>query len=78
MKRVESDHSIYISRTQKETLIVAIYVDDLLLVGNSMDVINDFKLFLNEEYKMKDLGEAKFILGIKIEREGRCLSLSQE
>jgi len=60
MKRVELDHSIYIFRTSEETIIKAIYVDDLLLVGNSIYIINDLKIILKKEYKMKKLGEARF------------------
>ena len=78
LKRVESDHSIYTQIHSNEILIITIYVDDLLLVGSNLCLINDFKTILSNEFKMKDLGEANFILGIKIERLANCLYLSQE
>jgi len=78
MKRVELDHSIYIFRTLEETIIIAIYVDDLLLVWKSIKIINDLKIILKHEYKMKKLGEAWFSLGINIGREKCKLSISQE
>ena len=78
LKRVESDHSIYTQIHSNEVLIITIYVDDLLLVGSNLCLINDFKTILSNEFKMKDLGEANFILGIKIERSANCLYLSQE
>ena len=78
LKRVESDHSIYTQIHLNEVLIITIYVDDLLLVGSNICLINDFKAILSNEFKMKDLGEANFILGIKIERSSNCLYLSQE
>ena len=78
LKRVESDHSIYTQILPNESLIITIYVDDLLLVGSNLSFINDFKNILSREFNMKDLGEAKFILGIKIERATNHLYLSQE
>lgn len=47
MKRVEYDHSIYTQITLEETLIIAIYVDDLLLVGNNFHAIEFLKDILN-------------------------------
>ena len=43
LKRVESDHSIYTQILPNESLIIAIYVDDLLLVGSNLSFINDFQ-----------------------------------
>ena len=48
---------------------LALYVDDLLLVGMSMENINVVKGGLSEEFKMKDIGEAKFLLGMEIRRQ---------
>ena len=49
-------------------LFLLLYVDDILLVGKSKDDINRIKLTLKFEFDMKDLGPAKKILGIDIER----------
>src|SRR3954466_15320608 len=56
-----------------------LYVDDILLIGNDVDLLNSVKDYLNNSFSMKDLGEAAYILGIKIYRgRSRCLiSLSQ-
>src|SRR4051812_2352027 len=56
-----------------------LYVDDTLLIGNDVDLLNSVKDYLNNSFSMKDLGEAAYILGINIYRDrSRCLiSLSQ-
>ncbi|GAA5829280.1 hypothetical protein JCM3770_004618 [Rhodotorula araucariae] len=46
----------------------ALYVDDLLFVSPSLDEITRIKTGLKEEYGIKDLGEARFILGNQIHR----------
>ena len=38
-KRCEYDHNLYVSRLQGDTLIVVVYVDDLVITGNNLDLI---------------------------------------
>ena len=46
-----------------------LFVDDLFLVGRKLVNIEEVKKGLHEEFKMKDLGEAKFLLGIEFRRQ---------
>ena len=51
-----------------------LYVDDILLIGNDVEFLDSIKGYLNKNFLMKDLGEAAYILGIKIYRDrSRCL-----
>jgi hypothetical protein len=56
-----------------------LYVDDMLLVGNNMDVIKEVKSQLSSKFDMNDLGGANFILGMEIKRDraNRKLWLNQ-
>ena len=56
-----------------------LYVDDILLIGNNIEMLESVKEYLNKSFSMKDLGEADFILGIKIyrDRSRRLIGLSQ-
>ena len=56
-----------------------LYVDDILLIGNNIELLESVKEYLNKSFSMKDLGEAAFILGIKIyrDRSRRLIGLSQ-
>ena len=58
---------------------LVLYVDDILLVGNDMELLNSIKGYLNNSFSMKDLGEAAYILGINIYRDRlrRLIGLSQ-
>jgi hypothetical protein len=53
-----------------EGVILCMYVDDILILGMSLDVIKETKDFLSNNFEMKDLGEANVILNIKLLREG--------
>ena len=47
-------------------IIIAIYVDDIILVGKDLTKIDHIKNKLSKTFSMKDMGQAKFILGIQI------------
>ena len=56
-----------------------LYVDDILLIGNDIPALQNVKSWLGSCFSMKDLGEAVYILGIKIYRDRfkRMIGLSQ-
>ena len=58
---------------------LVLYVDDILLIGNDIPALQNVKLWLSSQFSMKDLGEASYILGMKIyrDRSKRLLGLSQ-
>src|SRR5581483_5491957 len=74
----EADHSVYV-RKGSVPVIIAVYVDDLLIVGGADDV-RIVKELLSGEFDMKDLGDASWILGIEVkrDRDHRELTLCQE
>jgi hypothetical protein len=57
---------------------IAIFVDDLLIIGPSLADINDIKTKLNERFHMTDLGPCKYYLGMEVTRDqpNRMLKLS--
>jgi transposase InsO family protein len=75
----EEDHCVYVKRSGRSFLILSLYVDDILLAGNDMQLLMMSKDWLFSNFEMKDLGEANFILGVKIirNRSRRFLGLSQ-
>ena len=56
-----------------------LYVDDILLIGNDIEFLDSIKGYLNKNFSMKYLGEAAYILGIKMyrDRSRRLIGLSQ-
>ena len=45
------------------------YIDDMLISSKNQVEIEKVKVQLNQEFEMKDLGEAKKILDIEISRD---------
>ena len=75
-----SDPCMYVMRTDQDILIALVWVDDIILAGNSMEGIADFKAAISKRFKMKDLGELKFILGVEVKRDRarRRIEITQE
>ena len=67
--RLKSDVGIYVKGEGDGAVYLALYVDDLFLVGREIRRIKEVKRELNKEFKMKDLGEARFLLGIETRRQ---------
>ena len=78
-KRSDIDHCLYTKKSKDNNLLILIlYVDDMLLVGTNIDEIAIVKSKLNENFDMKDLGDASHILGMCIlrTRDKKVLFLS--
>ena len=80
-RRTVADYCVYFKRYPGENFIILLlYVDDMLIVGQDRAQISKLKEELAESFEMKDLGPAKQILGMEItrDRKNRRLWLSQE
>lgn len=79
-KMMEEDHCEYVKQSGKSFLILSLYVDDILLAGNGMEMIITTQEWMSSIFEMKDMGEANYVLGVKIlrVRSKRLLDLSQE
>ncbi|KAL4032975.1 hypothetical protein IC575_006058 [Cucumis melo] len=73
----ESDKYIYYRTEGRLCIIICLDVDDMLIFGSNLHVINDVKSMLNANFDMKNLGEADVILGIKITRTEIGIFLDQ-
>jgi hypothetical protein len=58
---------------------LVLYVDAILLIGNYVQTLNSVKEYLKNNFSVKDMGEAAYVLGIKIyiDRSRSLLALSQ-
>ena len=60
-------------------MFLVLYVDDILFIGNDVGVMSSINIWLSSQFDMKDLGEASYILGIKLwqDHKNKMLGLSQ-
>ena len=62
-----------------KVVFLVLYIDGILLIGNDIEVLSSVKGWMQKQFDMKDLGEANYILGIKLlrDRKNKVLALSQ-
>ena len=80
LMRSQSDPCLYVKRDKpgEVDLIVVLYVDDMMIVGDLQDV-EKFKKAIGERYQIQDLGELKWMLGMefKRDRKNRAIEINQ-
>ncbi|GKF96109.1 retrovirus-related pol polyprotein from transposon TNT 1-94 [Tanacetum coccineum] len=74
--RSKYDHCVYLKKLQDGSFVyLLLYVDDMLISSQSLDEIEKLKIRLKSEFEMKDLGEAKMILGMEIVKDRKLRKL---
>ena len=78
--RSEEKPCVYIKVSGSSRAFIVLYVDDILIIGNDKTMFDSVKQWLCSCFSMKNLGEAQYILGIKIcrDRPNRLIGLSQD
>ena len=77
--RSPDESCVYVKASGSVVVFLVLYVDDILLIGNNVPELQSVKAWLGKCFAMKDLGEAAYILGIRIyrDRSRRLIGLSQ-
>lgn len=69
-RRLSSDWCIYLWRdTKGHLMILAVHVDDMLLAGNSRELMEEAKRWLAGHFKIKDMGSPKLVVGLEVIRD---------
>ena len=76
---ISADPCVYINRTDGIITILVVYVDDITLLGNSLQHIKAVKDSLGHLFQITDLGEMSHYLGFQIirNRPDRSISIDQ-
>ncbi|KAG2874244.1 hypothetical protein PC129_g17098 [Phytophthora cactorum] len=73
--QLRADQCVYVKGKKDKYVYVCLYVDDMIIAVKNTTEINEVKTALKSAFKMKELGEAKFILGMKIDHNRTAGSL---
>lgn len=72
------DHTLFLKKHGDKILMVSVYVDDLIYTGNDENMCNEFKLSMQKEFEMTDLGKLKFFLGVEVHQSKNGIHLCQK
>ena len=67
---------VFIKKTTSGYVIIAVYVDDLNIIGTQKE-IHEAIILLKKEFEMKDLGKTKYCLGLQIEHMSNGILVHQ-
>jgi hypothetical protein len=72
-----ANFSLYVKKTDHGIVVIVIYVDDLIITGNSHVDIFDLKKLLKQKFEMKDLRELRYFLSIEVIQSPKGIWLLQ-
>ena len=64
-----TDECIYHKFSGSKYIFLVLYVGNVLLATNDLNLLRDTKQFLSNTFEMKDLGNASYVLCIQIYRD---------
>ncbi|XP_019190327.1 PREDICTED: uncharacterized protein LOC109184744 [Ipomoea nil] len=72
-----ADPSLFTKRSGTSFTALLVYVDDILIAGTDSTQITKLKQFLDLSFKIKDLGQLQYFLGIEATRSSKGINLCQ-
>jgi hypothetical protein len=76
-ERSPLEHAVYKRNSGKGTLIVGVYVDDLIITGTCEKEIATFKKEMHRLFDMSDLGLLSYYLGLEVKQGAAGITISQ-
>ena len=71
------EQAIYTRNNETETLIVRVYVDDMIVTRTSVEGVKEFKQQMMKEFEMTDLRLFTYYLGIEVDQRKDCIMLKK-
>ena len=71
------DHTLFVKHKDGKVMTLIVYVDNMILTGDDLEEMRTLREYLSAEFKIKDLGQLKYFLGIEVARSKQGISLSQ-
>lgn len=72
-----TDPSMFVYRTGSHTLILLLYVNDIILTGSSTSVLHSFVTISSRQFAMKDMADLHYFLGLQVVRTPSGIFLTQ-
>ena len=73
----KSDYSLFTHTQGSSFIVLLVYVDDILLIGNNPTCVESLKKVLDDRFGLKDLGSLRYFLGLEVARTDAGISLNQ-
>ena len=71
------DSVLFLRRTDKGTILLLLYVDDMIITSDDLSGIQELKDFLSQQFEMKDFGHLSYFLDLEITHSTDGLYITQ-
>ena len=71
------DSILFLFHTDKGTILLLLYMDDMIITGDDLSGIQELKDFLSQQFEMKDFGHLNYFLGLEITHSTDGLYITQ-
>ena len=71
------DFALFLRRTDKDIILLLLYVDNMIIIGDDLNDIQELKDFLSQQFEMKDFGHLSYFLGLEITHSTDGLYITQ-
>ncbi|KAK9073378.1 hypothetical protein SSX86_007702 [Deinandra increscens subsp. villosa] len=76
-KRGAIDKTLFVKSDGKDTLMVQIYVDDIIFGSSSAALCKEFEGLMQSKFEMSSMGELNFFLGLQVKQTANGIFLNQ-
>ena len=76
-KQSKADYFLCTKKFNNSFIALVVYVDDILIASNNVQVVEELKTSLDQHFKLKNLGGLKYFLGLEIARSDKGITLCQ-
>ncbi|XP_054817787.1 uncharacterized mitochondrial protein AtMg00810-like [Prosopis cineraria] len=71
------DSALFVRSTAHGIVLLLLYIDDITITGNDNTGVHELKMYLGQQFEMKDLSRLNYFLGIEVHHRSDGISLSQ-
>jgi hypothetical protein len=73
----KADYSLFTKVQGASFTAILLYVDDMIITGNDTTTVGKLKRFLHNHFRIKDLGNLKYFLGMEVAYSKQGIVISQ-
>nr|GEV53532.1 hypothetical protein [Tanacetum cinerariifolium] len=72
------DQTLFIKKQKGDTLLVQIYVDDIIFGATNKDLCKSFEKLMKDKFQMSSMGELTFFLGLQVKQKKNGIFINQD
>ncbi|GJT97120.1 putative ribonuclease H-like domain-containing protein [Tanacetum coccineum] len=77
-QRGKIDKTLFIKRVKGDTLLVQVYVDDIIFGSTRKEMCTEFEKIMHKKFQMSSIGELTFFLGLQVTQKDDGIFISQD